>query len=109
IMCFGGAYLYLQYSTPIYNVSSTIQLKGNEKTNSSSEKASINGLEEVSSSFIIDDEVDILKSKSLLQRVLTELDLQNSYHLVGTLANKEFYGDDLPFKIIFSTVDSVAF
>src|SRR5690606_7533815 len=59
--------------------------------------------------FIIDDEVDILKSKSLMQRALADLDLQNSYHGVGQLTSREFYGDNLPLKIKFSVVDSTEF
>lgn len=107
VVCIAGAFVYLKYySTPIYRISSTIQLKGAEKDDNSAEKVPVSGLGNFQSGSVIDDEVDILKSHSLMLRVLKELSLHVRYQVEGRLKNKEVYGDDLPIFVVFSSVDS---
>src|SRR5690606_21289789 len=57
----------------------------------------------------IHNEIQVLKSKSLMKRVLTELDLFASFYKEGEIKTTEIYGKNLPIKVIVHELDSSAF
>src|SRR5699024_11904229 len=56
----------------------------------------------------INDEIQLLKSKSLMQRVLKELDIYTSYYKEGDIKTTEIYGASVPVKVIVHHLDSTA-
>ncbi|AKD01938.1 tyrosine-protein kinase [Pontibacter korlensis] len=109
VICLGLAFLYLRYATPAYNISSTLLIKDDKKGPDLSGNAVFSDLELFKASKNIDNEIQVLKSKSLMQRVLTELSLYTSYYVEGNIKTSEVYGRSLPVKVIVSTLDSAAF
>ena len=103
------ASLYLRYyATPQYSISSSLLIKAdNSRSNISANSAF--GEEKASTTKNINDEIQMLKSRSLMQRVMNELSLYVSYHIKGSIKDKEVYGKNLPIKITIDQLDSAVY
>src|SRR5690606_34608184 len=53
--------------------------------------------------------IEVLKGKTLMQRVVKELGLETSYYLEKTFSSTELYGKDLPLKLTIHGLDSTAY
>ncbi|MER2998974.1 GumC family protein [Pontibacter populi] len=110
ILCFGLAYFYIMYATPKYRIGSTILLKSDEKGNGiSSNVSDYIDLDIISAGKNIDDEIEVLKSKTLMKRVLTELSLQTSFFKDGYFKKEEIYGKAIHIKVYIFSLDSAAY
>ncbi|MBW3545617.1 MAG: capsular biosynthesis protein, partial [Bacteroidetes bacterium] len=107
-LCVGAALLYLRYTTPQYEVSSKLLIKDDKKGPELRGDAVFSELDIFKSSNNIDNEIEVLKSISLMERVLTELSLQTSYYEDGKIVDRELYGRALPVKVKLHTLDSTA-
>jgi tyrosine-protein kinase Etk/Wzc len=103
------AFIYLRYTTPKYRISSTLLIKDDKKGPSLAENAVLDDLNLFQSGKNIDNEIEILKSKSLMNRVLQELSLNTTYYVDGRFKSTEIYGGSMPLKVIVSKLDSSAF
>ncbi|HEY4650773.1 MAG TPA: polysaccharide biosynthesis tyrosine autokinase [Pontibacter sp.] len=103
------AFVYLRYTTPQYRISSTLLIKDDKKGPSLSENAVLDDLNLFQTGKNIDNEIEILKSKSLMNRVLQELALNTTYYVAGRVKSTEIYGADMPVRVIVSKLDSAAF
>ena len=109
IVCLGIAFLYLRYSTPQYQISSTLLIKDDKKGPDLSGNTVFSDLDLFQSSKNIHNEIQVLKSKSLMQRVLKELNLYASYYVEGDVKTSEIYGRSNQVKVIVHELDSAAF
>jgi tyrosine-protein kinase Etk/Wzc len=103
------AFVYLRYVTPQYRISSTLLIKDDKKGPSLADNAVLDDLNLFQSGKNIDNEIEILKSKSLMNRVLQELSLNTTYYVDGRVKSTEIYGAAMPLKVIVSKLDSSAF
>lgn len=86
-----GAFFYLKTQTPLYTVSSSVLIK-NESSKSGNSGASLADLGFVTSSTqSFDNELEILRSRTLLKKVVTSLDLYIDYTLPGSFRPTELY------------------
>jgi len=85
-----GAYVYLRYATPIYSASGTLKVK-NEKTGNSGGNEKLNQLIASDNSKNIQDEIEVLRSRSLMARVVNALGLQTNYYGVGKIKSPNIY------------------
>lgn len=75
-----GAYLYLRYQAPVYNISSSVLIKQGEKNQSpTAQFASVQNLGTFSMANNFDNEVEILRSYTLIRKTVNELNLYISY------------------------------
>src|SRR5215510_1024930 len=85
-----GAYVYLRYATRIYSSSATMLIMTDQQKASSNDK-----FEELFGSknrdLTIQGEIEILKSKPLMERVVKKLDLSTSYLAIGKIKNENIY------------------
>lgn len=110
LLCLGGAYLYLLYATPEYSVSGTLQIKDDKKDGSSkSGNDEFDDSEIFQSSKNIHNESEVLKSKSLMHSVLSELELSTRYFVEGQVKDVEVYGSQLPVKVTVKQLQPVAY
>src|SRR5690606_15238834 len=93
------AFLYLRYTTPQYRISSTLLIKDDKKGPSLGDNVVLNDLDLFQTGKNIDNEIEILKSKSLMNRVLEELALHTTYYVDGRVKRTEMYGADMPLKV----------
>ena len=94
IVCVALAWGYLRLTTPVYNISATVLIKDEKKgggANMSSEleKMGLNGF--VSSSSNIENEIEVLKSRTLAREVVSSLGLFVTYMDEDKFPNKELY------------------
>lgn len=86
----GGALLYLQYAVPIYKISATLLIK-DEKKGSSNTNDILKELDMFSGSKIVENEIEVLKSKVLAEKVIDDLNLTVSYYSEGWLRDNELF------------------
>lgn len=106
IVCLTCAWLYLHYSTPVYNINATILIKDDKKGGTTG--SSLSAFEDIgifSSSKNIDNEIEILRSKSLIKDVVNELGLYINYSTQGSFHDIELY-DSSPILVRFSPEDA---
>ena len=94
IICIACAWGYLRLTTPIYNISATVLIKDEKKGGGASmssdlEKMGLEGF--VSSSSNVDNEIEVLRSKSLVREVVNNLGLFVTYMDEDEFPSKELY------------------
>ncbi|BDW93829.1 polysaccharide biosynthesis tyrosine autokinase [Muricauda ruestringensis] len=106
IVAFLLAFAYLRYTIPKYNASAKIQII--EDKGASSELSVLQDLDVFSGGKTrIEDEIEILKSRSNLTQVVKKLKLNVRYFVIGNIRDSELYGVDFPFNINFISADSI--
>lgn len=86
-----GAFFYLKTLTPLYTVSSSVLIK-NDNGKATGEGANLADLGFVSSSTQnFDNELEILRSRTLIKKVVTALDLYVTYTVPGQFRDTELY------------------
>ena len=94
IVCVALAWGYLRLTTPVYNISATVLIKDEKKgggANMSSEleKMGLNGF--VSSSSNIENEIEVLSSRTLAREVVSSLGLFVTYMDKDEFPQRELY------------------
>lgn len=92
LACVAVAFLYLKMTTPVYNVSAAIIIKDDKKGGSmASEMAAFEDLGLFAQSTNFDNELEVLKSKSLIKQVILEMNAYSSYTVRQGLRYVELY------------------
>lgn len=91
--------IYLRYYVAQFGVTSTILIK-DDKKGGTSELAAFSDMNIFSTKSSIDNEMTILNSRSLIEDVIKELNLDISYYDEGRVLKKELYKDS-PVKLLF--------
>ena len=94
IVCIVCAWGYLRLTTPVYNISATVLIKDDKKGGGTSmsselERMGLDGF--VSSSSNVDNEIEVLRSKSLSGEVVNNLGLFVTYMDEDEFPKKELY------------------
>ena len=94
LFCVVCAFGYLKIATPVYNVSATVLIKDDKKGEganmaSEMEKMGLGGM--MTSASNVDNEIEVLKSKSLALEVVEQLNLYVSYWNEDNWPKKEMY------------------
>lgn len=89
-----GAFIYLRYTVPSFKVTATILIK-DAKNNSLSELAAFQDLGMMGgfSASDFDNELEILRSKTLTERVVDKLSLNVNYYKEGNIRDAEVYAN----------------
>jgi len=69
----GLAYLYLRYTTPVYQATATIIIKDEKKGNEESKL--VESLDQISSKKIVENEIEVIQSRKLMENVINILGL----------------------------------
>ena len=82
VACLIAAWVYLYMSTPVYTISATVLIKDDKKGGSAGmlsglESLGLDGM--ISSSQNIDNEIEVLRSKTIVKEVVEDLGLYISY------------------------------
>lgn len=91
-----AAFVYLRYTVPIYRVGGSMLIKNEQQGGGRSDKFEDVFLNDRSQN--IQSEIEILKSKPLMQRVVDSLHLQFSYYAKGKIKTVNVY-KQTPFKL----------
>jgi uncharacterized protein involved in exopolysaccharide biosynthesis len=99
LICLSVVFIYLRYYVVEYGVASSILIK-DEKKGGTSEFSAFSDLNIFSAKNNVDNEIVLLKSRTLSQNVVKKLDLDISYFIEGRVVYRELY-DDSPIKFVF--------
>ena len=93
IICVAAAAIYLRYTTPKYQAYAKFLIMDNDNNGRSSRNSimSTANLGTLTNSMGIDNEIEILKSRSVAQQVVRELKLYVSYQKVGKVKDSPMY------------------
>ena len=91
LVCLIGAWVYLHFQTPVYQVSASIMIKDDKKGGGSTdlENLGIGGV--ITSTQSIDNEIEVLRSKTILKEVVNNLELYITYYDEDEFPKKELY------------------
>ena len=94
VACLIAAWIYLYMSTPVYNISATVLIKDDKKGGGAGmstelENLGLDGL--ISSSQNIDNEIEVLRSKTIAKEVVEDLGLYISYVDEDEFPSKNMY------------------
>jgi capsular exopolysaccharide synthesis family protein len=89
IVALGIAFLYLRYTTPVYNTYAKILVKGSESRGSGASQALSIG--DIIQNYGLSNERQILKSSTTAAEVVRDLKLYTSYTLKGRVRDRVMY------------------
>ncbi len=100
-------FLYIRYTQPKFLVKALILITDENEGNISSDLSVLQDLNLMSGTKkSIYNEIGILKSRTLLENVLSDNKLNISYYSNGTIADFELYGNDLFIRVNYFIEDS---
>ncbi|MGF7232884.1 GumC family protein, partial [Arachidicoccus sp.] len=121
LICMISAFIYLRYATPQYSISTELLIRDDKKGPDVSSMMGGGAVSSTGSSMFsdlglfnsqqnIDNEIEVLKSQSLLQRTFAKMpQLQTSIFVNGTFKSAEVYGDKAPIAVHILQLDSTAY
>lgn len=99
-ICLITAFLYLRYATPIYKINAKLLINNQNKARSFGGKGSglmdLGSLMEANNS--VENEVEILKTRFLMEQVVRDMQLNIVYSSKETVASHEIY--EAPFQLL---------
>lgn len=102
ILCLIGAWGYLRYQTPVYNVNATVLIKQDDKGKGSANSplATMQDLGMLSMASNFDNEMEILRSRTLIKKVVNTLGLNIRYAAPRSFGYaRPLYKQDTPIKV----------
>jgi capsular exopolysaccharide synthesis family protein len=103
VVCITVAFLYLRYAIPNYKAVATILVQDERKGSMASELsafADLGLLNYVKNN--VDNEIEVIKSRRLIESAIRDLSLQVSYFSIGRVKSEELYTNS-PIEVVFST------
>ena len=94
IICLGCSYLYLRYKSPVYATSAKLLIKDDSNNKSASAKDAFSGMVDfgiISSNYGVDNEIEILNTRTLAAEAVRDLKLYTSYWKKGRVKNVILY------------------
>ena len=102
ILALLAAFVYLRYTPNTYEVAAVILIDEEASGSMSSELSVIEDLGLLGSGKkSIENEIGLLKSRSLMESVVKQLNLNCTYYKKGRLHTVELYKNEVPYKITF--------
>ncbi|AUD06970.1 Wzz/FepE/Etk N-terminal domain-containing protein [Spirosoma pollinicola] len=102
-LALGAAYVYLLYQQPVYAVQASVLVKDERK--GISEQRLMKEMDNFTESKVVENEVEILKSYSLMDRVVKNLGLDVQYYQKTPTYKKQIY-DESPIRLIVESPTS---
>lgn len=96
--------LYLRYASDIYQTQTEIKILEDEESGMDlsglMDSASLLGMSEVN----LENEIQIITSRRILEQVIENLDLNTFYYTVGQIKSTELWKSKVPFKVNWKAV-----
>src|SRR5450432_3754238 len=101
LTCMGTGLLYIRYATPIYRATTLILVKGDQSTGGGGGRTSEDlirlALEGGQKSNNLDNEIQLLTSSGLMERVTAKNQFNISYYKLASIRKIDLY-TDIPFQ-----------
>ncbi|MEP6750650.1 MAG: hypothetical protein ABJB86_23130, partial [Bacteroidota bacterium] len=97
------AWISLRYSTPIYNVAGKMLVKDKNPYGNNAEKfGNIFSLPDDNNN--LNNEIELIKSRSMAARTIRSLGLQKQYYIKGKIRTSIAHPSDIPFKWVINSI-----
>jgi tyrosine-protein kinase Etk/Wzc len=97
VLLLAASLIYLRYAPKIYEVNAALLLK-DEKRGGGSELMALQELNIFEAKNNVDNEIEILKTANLMEKVVREMDIYFEYYMSGRVRTSEVYGKDVPLR-----------
>ena len=91
--------LYLRYATPIYSSYAELLIMDSKRGNATAEDDILQMLNMGRNNINIDNEIEVLKSRTTMSKVVSQLHLNVNYYVAGRFKNTTLY-DNKPFELV---------
>lgn len=103
VVCVAIAFLYLRYAIPNYKAVATILVQDERKGFMASELSAFSDLGLLGNvKNNVDNEIEVIKSRRLIDSAIRDLSLHVSYFSIGRVKSEELYTNS-PIQLVFST------
>ena len=108
VVCLCSALVYLRYSTPIYSTSAKILIKEQDhyRSKASTPLSDVTELATINLTSLFDNELEILKSKTLIKRAVCDLGLYITYSQRRTLGYDHQFYKNAPVQVYMTPEDA---
>ena len=101
LLSLGCAWIYNKTATPIYGANVTVLVQDEKKTDPNSDI--LKDLDPFGGKKVIENETEILRSKTLMQKAIDSLDFDVTYVFEHSFKTKELYKNS-PFTVTYDTI-----
>jgi len=109
VLGLGGAWLYLQATVSKYKVTSTLLVQDDSKGDGLLKGTAFSDLNMFRTSKTVDDEMEVMRSRDLIYKVLSDLKMNVSYSYKLPLKKQELYGKTLPMEVVVNKLNDNAY
>jgi capsular exopolysaccharide synthesis family protein len=109
VISMAAAFFYLSTVTPKYKISSTLLMQDDKKGDGELKGTAFSDLNMFHTDKKVDNEMEVLRSRELIYKVLKSLSLETSYFRKEGLKDKELYANTLPFKVTVIALSPLAY
>ncbi|MDP1817352.1 MAG: polysaccharide biosynthesis tyrosine autokinase [Leadbetterella sp.] len=95
------AYTYLRFTTPVYEVKASLLIKDEKKGGQQQTSQILEELNLSGNNKLVENEIEILKSRTLTEKVIEKLNLTTSYWIEGQVRDVEIYKES-PLKVFLT-------
>src|SRR5690606_8439208 len=92
---------------PVYSISTKILIKDDKSTSLGTQEL-LKDLDVYNVNKNIENEIEIIKSRTILKRTLQQLEVDVLYYLIGNVKKSQLYKDS-PFKINYDSLNFYAY
>src|SRR5690606_15060640 len=103
VLALGLAFIYLRYATPVYQANAMIMLKDDYRGGAANELSVLSELGIGGSKDNVENEMEVLKSRTLSEKTVEKLKLNITYYTEGRIKTTELYRNS-PIEVIFDTI-----
>ncbi|MFD2937179.1 GumC family protein [Spirosoma flavum] len=105
-LAFAGAYVYLLYKQPVYRIQASLLLQDEKRGNSQTNP--LKELEVYSPKKVVENELEVLKSSTLMARVVNTLHLDTRYFRNTSFGKREIYTES-PVWVLVESANPVLY
>ncbi|CAM4146156.1 GumC family protein [Zobellia nedashkovskayae] len=110
VACLLAVFLYLRYKAETqYETTSTLLVKSQDAGQGSLKGENIKDLGLIKNSYNVDDEIGILRSTGIMEKVISTRSLNINYYVEGRIRDVEIYGDETPIKVLVDETAKVIY
>ncbi|MBO5692755.1 MAG: hypothetical protein J6R74_02300, partial [Tidjanibacter sp.] len=104
VLCLGLGFLYCKISPKVYSSSATIYIDENASRSVKSDVTTMTNLRMMRQTSVVDNEATILRSRSLMQKVVENLNLNIVYKAQAKLRKVEVYAPAVPAHVVIDSL-----
>ena len=92
VCCLACAFVYLRYATPVYKIQAAVMINDAKKGSFQNQMMAMQDFGFMTTAGSIDNEVEVLRSKSMVKQAVLDKDLYKVYSVEGRFNGRVIYG-----------------